>query len=354
MPYTNHPSENPSQPDYARMRRVLIEERQAKILEHVRGSTGYADDVSPHAHDPATFRLINQRKDLDKLPDAAYVVPTLDQWKHWSKMNDWDSRNRLLEQLIQKLRRLQATCGEIQVLVTICRPQWAQVIHSLRRSGGVDFDAAAGGGHQLEEALRVQDLDRDELAQVIHHALLETLLSCPRPFPRFFFKWLQKVLALRALDHIRKELADNGSSLTFDGAIHTVVDDVLASTDSVVTAAFRLPPSPAHSQWLRTLDLPAIFELSKEYATYARTRSACERAVERLPNRQREVIQARYFEAMTQEQVGVRLGLASSTVRSHHSGAISNLRRDDELFDVLEAIGKVRRYARNLELKGAA
>ena len=43
----------------AHIRRVVIEERQRKTLEHVRPSTGYAEDLDPHAHDQATFRLIN-------------------------------------------------------------------------------------------------------------------------------------------------------------------------------------------------------------------------------------------------------------------------------------------------------
>src|SRR4051794_34342636 len=125
MPDHHHPAEDrPAQPDYSRLRRVVIEERQQKTLEHVRSSTGYADDVSPHAHNPGTFRLINQRKELDKLAEADYVVPVLEQWKFWTKMNDWDSRNRLLEQLLTKLRRREATAGEIQVLIVVCRPTW--------------------------------------------------------------------------------------------------------------------------------------------------------------------------------------------------------------------------------------
>ncbi len=57
----------------------------------------------------------------------------LEQWKYWTKINDWDSRNRLLEELLAKLRRREASAGEIQVLVVVCRPQWAKVARSLRR-----------------------------------------------------------------------------------------------------------------------------------------------------------------------------------------------------------------------------
>jgi hypothetical protein len=261
MAHPDRPTERRTHADYARMRRVLIEERQAKTLEHVRSSVGYADDVSPHAHDAATFRLINQRKELDTLQDAGYVLPALDHWKHWSKMNNWDSRNRYLERLIEKLQRRQATSGEIQTLVTICRPTWVKIARQLRESGG-DLPVDVQGDHRREEAIRVQDLDRGEVNQVMRHALLGTLLRCPRPIPRFFFPWLEKVLTYRALDHVRHELTENGSR-PFDGAIHTVVDQVLADPDAYGAEYFRLPASPAHDQWLRTLDLPTIFDLAE-------------------------------------------------------------------------------------------
>jgi len=75
----SHPDLDPNQSDArARLRRVVIEERQQRTLDHVRLSTGYADDLDPHAHDRDTFRLINQRKELDELPGSELVVPALD------------------------------------------------------------------------------------------------------------------------------------------------------------------------------------------------------------------------------------------------------------------------------------
>ena len=152
-------------------------------------------------------------------------------------------------------------------------------------------------------------------------ALLDTLSHCPAKFPRFFFKWLEKALAYRALDHVRAELAESGTGLTFDGGIQTVVDEILNDPDAYSAEYFRSPGSPAYHQWLRTLDLPAIFELADEFATYARVRTACEKAVDRLPQRRRQVIQHYYFEAMTLEHVGATLGVAASTARNHHMAA---------------------------------
>ena len=54
---------------------------------------------------------------------------------------------------------------------------------------------------------------------------------------------------------------------------------------------------------------------------------------------------------MTQTELAARHGLAHSTIRNTHAGALRNLRRYDALFDVLEAVGKVRDYARRLELE---
>jgi RNA polymerase sigma factor (sigma-70 family) len=333
----------------AHLRRVVIEERQRKTLEHVRLSTGYAEDLEPHAHDSATFRLINQRKELDSLPGAATVVPALDDWKFWTKMNDWDSRNRLLEELTDKMRRREASQAEIQLLVVLCRPAWQAVVVSLRRYGGLELDPSAAGVHQREEARRVNELDRGELDQVIQNALMDVLRDCPRPFPRRFFPWLKNVLAHRALDHVHGEITEGRQHLPYDEGIQQVLDTLL-SGDGRGAGFFVSPGSTGHATWLRTFDLPRIFEPAHEYATYARTQSACERAVQRLPDRQRQVIQQRYFASMTQEQIATASGIAASSVRNTHRGAFTSLRRDDELFDVLEAVGKVRDAARRQQL----
>ena len=335
-----------------RLRRVIIEERQRKTLEHARLATGYADDIDPHAHNQATFRLINQRKELDALPGAELVVPALDDWKHWTRMNDWDSRNRLLEELTGKMRRREASPAEIQLLVVVCRPAWRAVLVSLRRYGGMDLDPSAESVHQREEARRVNELDRAQLDQVIQHALMDVLRDCPRPFPTRFFPWLKNVLAHRALDHVRLEIAEDDTRLAYDWGIKSVLDDLLSARGR--EAAFFIAPASLDTPpGSRTLDLPSIFELAEEYATYARTRTACERAVERLPNRQRQVIQEHYYQAMTQKQIALTARIAASSVRNTHRRALANLRRDDELFDVLEAVGKVRDAARRRALQQA-
>jgi RNA polymerase sigma factor (sigma-70 family) len=324
------------------VRRVVIEDDQRRKLDRVRARHGYDQDVSPHAHSEATFRLINERKELDMLPGADFIVPALDDWKFWTKMNDWDSRNQFLESLIRKVRRREASDPELQFLIVVCGPTWRAVARSLRRYGGLELDPRAQGRHAREEAARVNELDRHELDQVMQHALMDALQSCPRSFPRRFFPWLKATLAHRALDHVRAEICEHDTQLPHEQGIKEVLDALLRENVD--------PASPAFSQWLRTKDLDGLFTTAEEYAPYARVRSACEHAVDRLPRRQRRVIQQHYFEQMTQAEIAAASNVADSTIRNTHRGALRNLRRDDELFDVLEAVGRVRDRARRLEL----
>ncbi len=336
-----------------RVRRVRIEEHQGRVLEHLRGSLGYAADLDPHAHDRATFELINQRRELDELPHADYVVPALDEWKHWTKMDDWDSRNRLLEQLTGKLRRREASAGEIQLLVIVCRPTWAKVAASLRLGVGIDGTDSTPHSFGREEVRRVERLDRAELDQLIRHALLDALCSCPRPFPRRFFPWLRNVLSYRALDHLREDFREHDALLPEEVEIQDVIEQLFGDADARDAAYYAQRGSPGYAEWLRTFDLPRLFELAEEYAPYARARGACERAVRRLPNRQREVIEGHYFQQTPQAELANKLHVAPSTVRNTHQGALSNLRRDDDLFLTLETIGKVRDEARRRQVEAA-
>lgn len=330
-----------------------LEDRQRKTIEHVRLSRGYAADVNPGAHDQATFRLINLRKELDALPGAEYVVPKLDDWKHWVKMNDWDSRNQMLEELTSKLRRHEASPAEIQFLVVVCRPTWAWVKRSLRRAGGADLDDAVDGARLREETRRVNELDRSEFDQLVQHGLFDALMSCPRPFPHKFFPWLRRTLTFRVLDQARTALFENTYLMPEDVEIKDLLDDILSCDREQRPAAFASPGARQHDLWRRTLDLATIFDLADEYSPYARTRTACERAVERLAPRQRAVIEGHYFQSLPQSEIAKLHGVADSTVRNTHAAAVRKLHGDDQLFGVLAALGRVRDRQRRLALEAA-
>jgi RNA polymerase sigma factor (sigma-70 family) len=330
------------------LRRVMIVDDQQRKLEQTRASQGFSDDISPHAHDDCTFRMIQERKALDTLPGSEFIVPKLDDWKYWAKMNDWDSRNRLLDELIGKLRRREASQAELRFLVIVCGPVWRGVVRSLWRYGGVDGDDLGGNRRGREEATRVRELDRRDLEQVVQEALVDALHSCPQPLPRRFFPWLRTTLAHRALDYVRQDICEHGTVLPHDAGITEVVDRLLPEHQPLIVQG-----SPGYSQWLRSLDVPGIFELAKEYIGYAQVRSACEGAVERLPKRQRRVIRDHYFEEMTQAEIARGSGLADSTVRNTRSHALRNLRRDDTLFCALEAVGTVRDLARRQAIQRA-
>jgi hypothetical protein len=212
-------SERPRQ-----LRRVVIEEDQRRKLEHARAVAGFDEDADPHAHDQATFRLISERRHLDTLDGAEVVVPLIDQWKYWAKMNDWDSRNRVLQDLIAKFRRRETSEAELTFLIVVCRPTWRAVARKLHNYGGVETDANADGRTQQNAARRAIDLDRQELDQVVQSALLNAFENCPRPFPGRFFLWLKETLAWRALEHVQADLRERGQA---DDQIGAVLDDVL-------------------------------------------------------------------------------------------------------------------------------
>ena len=208
MPDHPYPvDDQPAQPDFSRLRRVIIEERQQKTLEHVRSSAGYADDVSPHAHSAQTFRLINQRKELDKLPGPttscrAGAVEVLDQ----------DERLGLAQPAARAAHRQaspprgdcrqRSRCSSSSAARRGEGRASACAATAARRSTPAQTAPSARGGAARQRA-RPRQLD-----QVIQHALLDALLDCPRPLPRRFFPWLEKVLAHRALDHVRQDLAE--------------------------------------------------------------------------------------------------------------------------------------------------
>lgn len=332
------------------LRRVLIEDAQQQTIDHARTASGYAADVDPHAHDAPTFRLINQRKKLDALPGSEIVVPGLDDWKHWTKMDDWDSRNRMLEQLCERFRRRDASSGELQLLITVTRPAWLAVSKALYRFDGLQVADDWGQRSQRHESHMAHDLDRQQTDHVVQTALIEALQRVPRPFPGRFFPWLKATLSYRALEYVQGEIRDRGPAFDDDAGIEAVIDGVLAN-GAAREARFTSAGSSGFQEWLRTFDLASLFDLAHEFAPYGVARTACQQAVHRLPKKQRSVIERKYFDEMTSAAIAAADGLASSTVRNTHKQALRNLRNDDNLFEVLRVAGKVRDRARQLQLE---
>lgn len=319
------------------LRRVVIEERQEQLIDRVRTQAGLAEDMSLHAHNRETWRLRNQKCALDDLPHAATVMPSLEDWKYWSKINDWDSRTAMLEELIGRLRRREATEGEVALLVVICGPTWNGVAKALRRAcAGHDVDLSFGV-RQREELDRVERVDRDALDQMLVETMLSELATCPTPLPRYFFPWLKETLSHRALDYLAQEIGR-------DDAVAEFIDEVLAERPQGRLLA------PSFDSWLRSMNVPEMIDASYDFASYIKTQSACKKAVDRLPAGQRDVIEGHYFEKRKLVEIAGETGRAASTVRNVHMQALGNLRRDDVLFTALESIGKVRDGSRAREL----
>jgi hypothetical protein len=95
--------------DHPNRQRRLREANQKRVLDWARQASGYGADLDPHAYSPATFRMINERKLLDEIQEADTVVPLLDNWNYWTKVDDWPSRNQVLEELTTKARKRTAS-----------------------------------------------------------------------------------------------------------------------------------------------------------------------------------------------------------------------------------------------------
>jgi RNA polymerase sigma factor (sigma-70 family) len=318
--------------DHPNRQRRLREGAQQRALDFARQSGGYASDLDEQAYDPATFRMINERKRLDEIDEADSVVPLLDDWNHWTKMDDWPSRNQLLEQLTTKARKRTATRAEIVFLLAVCKPMIVRVARSLRYARGRG-DAPSAASNRVEARL-IDRMDREEFDHIAQAVMLDAFYVCPQPFPRRFFSWLESYLSHRALEQVRGELSERDDAVEL-GELDRVLADVVSARPRIAALNYRL--------WIREWDVQKLFELADEFAGYRKVRSACEVAVRKLPNRQREVIQRHYYEQLTQAAIAGQRGVAESTVRNTHSAALGNLRRDENLLELLEAVGRVRR-----------
>ncbi len=129
--------------------------------------------------------MINERKMLDKLEEAETVVPLLEHWNYWTKVDDWPSRNNLLEQLTTKARKRAASRGEILFLLVICKPMILKVARSFRVARGhADLPSAAAN---RPEARLIERIAHDEFEELAQTVLLDAFYVCPQPFPRRFF-----------------------------------------------------------------------------------------------------------------------------------------------------------------------
>lgn len=79
-------------------------------------------------------------------------------------------------------------------------------------------------------------------------------------------------------------------------------------------------------------------------------RRACERAVSRLAPRQRETINALFFDDVTPDELAKHRGVTRSTIDNTKAQATVRLHGDDIFFVALTQLGAVRDEARQAEL----
>jgi RNA polymerase sigma factor (sigma-70 family) len=194
------------------------------------------------------------------------------------------------------------------------------------------------------EARLIERIAHDEFEALARAVLLDAFYVCPQSFPRRFFPWLENYLAHRALDELRGEFAERDDVIEL-GDLDRVLSDAISAAPRIAALNYQ--------QWIETYDVQTLFELADEFAGYRTMRSACQTAVRKLPSRQREVIEQHYYEEPTQKAIAARRGVAESTIRNTHRVALGNLRKDENLLALLEAIGRVRRHRQPVALTAA-
>jgi RNA polymerase sigma-70 factor (sigma-E family) len=78
-----------------------------------------------------------------------------------------------------------------------------------------------------------------------------------------------------------------------------------------------------------TADLPEV--ATPDGTTAVDARDALDRAIGRLPRRQRAIIVLRYYDDLSEAEIAAALGISAGTVKSQAARALATLRRSAEL-----------------------
>ena len=178
---------------------------------------------------------------------------------------------------------------------------------------------------------------------VTRAALLDALYRYPTPGPDKFFPWLQATIAHGALDHLKAELPELRTP-SHSTAEAEALQRALHGLEDLGTPHVRDAPNRAN--WRNQIPMRDLFDVADSYFTHGAVQRVCRLAVGRLAPKQRDVVDHLFFQGDTPEELANDRGVTKSTIYNHKSQALGNLRKDDEFFTGLCALGKVRDRAR--------
>ncbi len=300
------------------------------------------------AHDPQTRALIDEQKRLEALRHGAAIVKRLDEWKWIDTMHDAAQKQAHLEPLIYTVQRDPVTHEEILLFLLI-------VLEPIRRGVSARFVHAHGGVSRTQaidrrdrtQARMIREIERETLYDVTRDAVIEAILRYPAEGARTLFPWFRDVVARHALFQLRKDLTDDGTSLT--GAEAEALQLELADLDSAGPPVMR--ERARLGWWRRQLAIRDLYGTVDEFYRHGTVRRVCNEAIGRLPLVQSEVIQGIFFQERTPEDLAHLRGVARSTIYNNKLKATRNMEQDDCFYAALFRLGILRDQARAQEIK---
>jgi DNA-directed RNA polymerase specialized sigma24 family protein len=299
-------------------------------------------------YDAETKRLIRLYDDMYRLQRSEKVVPLLEDWKLRDRMETAAEKQRYLEPMLARVRKdPDKNQGEFIFLLLIfenVRRGVERLLLDVR--SGLDAPTEAPAAFRREEAKRLAEIERSRLVDVTRQAVFEAIYRYPAPPPRHLFGWLRETVAHFTLNFLHHELAE-------------VQTTRLRAKEAEAMQAFLRgfddvdPPDLAEGGGFRQWHFGVrwLYEPVGQYLNHYEVRTVCRTAVDRLPRRQREVIEGEFYDGMKPEEIAEAQGVARSTVYNSKAQALANLGSDDRFFMALHGMQLVRDSERAAQLR---
>lgn len=298
------------------------------------------------AYDAQTRALIQQRSHLERLPDGGTVLDLVEEWSLIDRMKTGDEKQRFLEAKIEKVQRDPVAN---QALLTFLLVAFEPVRRSVSRAFVRVHSGLAPEERDIcwanrEEARLMRHAAREALYDVTREGALEAIYRYPlhKPPARFFI-WLRNTIAHRALEKLTGELpaaATTGSTR----ATAEALQDVLSGLTEQQPPELR--DRTGMRKWRKQIEMRDVFEIVAEFFQSDPVRDACRTAIGRLPERQREVIDACYYREVGVPDLAATRNVSPSTIYNQKSQAQRRMSEDDVFFSQLYALQEVRDHAR--------
>jgi DNA-directed RNA polymerase specialized sigma24 family protein len=230
------------------------------------------------------------------------------------------------------------------------------VFEPIRRSVTKALERARSGLHpeqrdtnwaNRQEARMIAHVERERVFDITREAVLEAIYRYPANADVRLFLWMRETIAHRSLDHLRGELPELGAQ-EFAAADARVVQEFLSGFSELEEPVMR--EGRGLQRWRLQIQMRSVFETVAEFYDHDPVREVCRTAVGRLPQAQRDVIDAYFFEDVSVPLIATRRSSSTSTVYNLKARAQATLESDNVFFSALCALDRVRDQARAMKL----